>query len=52
MGLSYSLEFILEGIGESAETAGNFSGSIEGFASLSEAKEGISLFIMISIRKI
>lgn len=40
MSLPYSLEFILEGIGESVETVGDYSGSIEGFASLSDAKEG------------
>ena len=52
MGLSYSLEFILEGIGESAETAGNYAGSIEGFASLSEAKEGdLSFFYSDQYKK-
>lgn len=43
MSFSYSLEFILEGIGdsvESVEKTGDYAGSIEGFASLSEAREG------------
>ena len=50
-GFSYSLEFILEGIGEFAETAGNYGGRIRGFASLAEAKEGDLFFYSEQYKK-
>lgn len=47
MKYSYSLEFILEIIGSDVTVSGDFSGNVEGFASLADAKEGdLSFFYL------
>ena len=52
MKYSYSLEFILETIGSDVIVKGNFTGNIEGFASLADAIEGdLSFFYLDKYKK-
>ena len=52
MEYSYSLEFILETIGSDVTVKGDFTGNIEGFASLADAIEGdLSFFYLDKYRK-
>ena len=52
MKYSYSLEFILETIGSDVTVKGDFTGNVEGFASLADAIEGdLSFFYLDKYQK-